>query len=1439
MKLTLPQQDVYFEQLLYPDEPIYNIGAKILIRGKIVPEIMNRAYIALIDQHDTYRSIIVQQGDEVHMQVLDSHDTVLEYVDFSRMPDADLKANDFMQTRFRKVFSFEDKQFLHKFMLIKVAEEVHYLFSMYHHIITDGWGTSLLFQRLVKNYNELLALAKQQPCEVYTYADFGQDDDVYQVSADFEADKTYWTSRFRALPERLFTKIAPNVFVNNSSRRELIVPRPLYNQLEALAQQQKATTFHVVLAVLYMYFGRKHQQYDFAVGLPVLNRGKSAFKKTVGLFMGVSALRIQFSPHDTFTSLVSAIKQQLRQDYRHQRFPLGKLIKELDAFTSKDRLFNMTLSYEKQNYADHFAGTETRVVPLTHGAERVALALYIREFDAAEDVKIDFDYHTNYFTEADIRDVVGHFEQLLQQVCQDPGKQLLSYEYLTPAEKQQLLIENNHTAIPYPADATLLSLFARQVKERPDAPAVSDSTTAWTYKELDTLSDRMAMRLRTSSRIGKECPVAVLMPRSARLVAVLLGVLKAGNAFIPLDPEFPQARLDYIISHSNVRCIEDIETGDEVITGLPEVPADATAYIIYTSGSTGNPKGVEIGHRSLLNFLLSMAQRPGLSAGDTLFSVTTQSFDISILEFFAPLVTGAHVYVADRQLLADPQLLLNELQQVNPRIIQATPSFYQFLFDAGWKGSNHLKVLCGGDLLSAALAEKLLTSCREVWNMYGPTETTIWSGVKHILSPEDACNIGSPINNTRFYILDEHLQPLPAHCPGALYIGGDGLAKGYAGNKELTAQRFIDDPFVPGGRMYETGDLGYWNRKGEVIFLGRNDHQVKIRGYRIELGEIEARLNQLPAISASVVIARKKEACLAAYIIPAADTFDAGQVLAALREELPEYMIPAFVIPVTAFPLTPNNKVDRKALASLELESTVVEHTYQAPATLTEKSLCQIFKEALDWEGQVSIRDSFFSLGGHSLNAVKVVNLVQQQLSSRITLKDLFEAPAVQQLAIRVQQAGKHSAKGITPAPVLPNYPLAPAQYAIWLAAQHGPEMSAAYNVSVVYQVKGDLSIPQLEQAFNCLISKYEILRTNFFEQEGEPRQQVKERDEIYFRITTTSDIAAFLNQPFDLDNDLLIRVAVTDSPEGAYLAFCSHHIILDGWSMGLLVREISRLYQAVAPASELPALQYKDYVYWQQQYPAEKNERFWSSYLHEYHWSPLLPVTAGLVAQEGYNADYLFSWSSDCYKALKETASLHRQSVHTMLVSTFIMLLNKGYKHNDICIGTVNSGRAVAALHDQPGMFVRTLPLRCRILPGQTCASLIEAIHTDMLELDTHQDIPSHLNTPDILFVLQPPAFNYDNFSPAEGVELALQHMPPRFSRMPLLINCIEAADGLRCVVSYDTGRYDSTTIEMLFGRYQQLLTTVIADMTVTIDSLDIALAFEKEETIDIDFDF
>ncbi|WP_394749644.1 amino acid adenylation domain-containing protein [Spongiimicrobium salis] len=1480
MKLTLPQQDVYFEQLLYPNDPIYNIGAKIEIKGEVSYEILNEAYKKLIDQHDAYRSVILTNTTDAQVMILPEHNSVLGSKDFSKTDDPFGKASDFMRARFSNTFSFTKKQLLHEFTLIKVKKDFYYLFSMYHHIITDGWGTSLMFQRLVTNYNELIEQGKIITEYPFTYSDFVSDDKEYRSSEAYKNDREYWVDKFQQLPDRIFERIDKKSNANKSGRKVLFIDSSKYKKLESMAKQFGGSTFHAILALVYTYFGRKTNCNDLTIGLPVLNRGKSKFKKTVGLFMGVSPLRIQIDFEDTFEKLLLQIKKQLRQDYRYQRFPLGKLVKELGLFLEKDRLFNMTLSYEKQNYGANFKNTKTKVIPLTHESERVALSIYVREFDETQEVKIDFDYNFSYFEEFQINLVVGHFEKLLFEILENPRKKLNEYSYFTASEERLLLTDFNKTFFKYPEKKTVLDFFQRQVQDFPNKIAIADREYQYTYTELNDLTNRIAIGIGRKLKEKKPMPIGIFMERSANMVAMILGVLKTGRPFIPLDPDFPKQRIEYIIDHSKVEAVIGTSTPSiecsQIVTFLnesellttnlsedwisKEVKSSYTAYIIYTSGSTGKPKGVEIGHKSLLNFLLSIQKKPRINHHDVIYSVTTPSFDISYLEFFLPLISGGKLYVTDTETLKDPRKIIEGIEKVKPTMIQATPSFFQMLYNAGWQGNTKLKVLCGGDLLGESLAEKLMGTTSELWNMYGPTETTIWSSTKRILKASEASNIGKPIGNTSFYIFDESLNLLPIGSIGKLYIGGHGLAKGYYRDEILTKEKFIANPFASDEVIYDTGDLGKWNSHGEIEFIGRNDFQVKIRGFRIELGEIEAKLDEMDVIQSSVVIAKRKkeeDAFLVAFIIPKTNFFDRLEIINDLRKELPEYMVPQTIISLKNFPLTQNKKIDRKALSQREIEEYPILSVYQPPKTELQAKLCDCFQEILKTTERIGLNDNFFILGGHSLSAVKLTHFIEKSLLYQISLGDIFQNPTVKELSDYLQSKEKKINNTLKKTPKKPFYPLTPSQEFIWLASQNN-HRSAAYNMSAIYKIRGEIEYRILEISIAYAIKRHEALRTNFIERDGIPYQLIQPYDDGLFTIdikkTTVQEVGnikkKYTNQAFDLEKELLIKAVILEvNNDEKLLMFNTHHLIMDGWSLELLINEVVFNYRVLSKKTvykpqELE-VQFIDYVDWQQKQAlinSPKNLKFWEVYLENYNWMPLFSNEKNPNASEYQLELYQFEWDKDFLNSLFKIIEEKNITLYTLLFSALNIAIGGMRNLKDLCVGSLSSGRNHPDLQNNIGMFVKTLPLRSKLDCNMPISEFLQKTHADILKLDKYQDIPNHVQKNirlDTIFALQTLNLDYRYIEVDSFLKLIIQPEIVEFARLPLLITMIQKKDGLIGKFQFDPHILSTETISILTMIYEKVLGQIISDPDVLMSSIDTEVNLNEQEKINIDFSF
>ena len=738
----------------------------------------------------------------------------------------------------------------------------------------------------------------------------------------------------------------------------------------------------------------------------------------IGLFLNTLVLRTDLSDNPSFVELLGRVREVALEAYAHQDLPFEKLVDELrlERDLSRSPLFQVMFILQNPPVsALEFPDLVVNSLAVDSGTAMFDLTLSIIE--EADELKGVFEYNTDLFDAVTIQRIAGHFQTLLEGMVAEPEVSISQLPLLTTAERHQLLVSWNDTTTDYPRNLCIHQLFEAQMERTPNAIAVVFEDHQLTYRQLNTRANQLAHHLKGHA-VGRGVLVGICLKRSVEMVVSLLGILKAGGAYVPLDPSYPKARLAlmledaqvpvlltqktllplFVEQKSEVICLDAVwNVIDQERTENParQVTPKDLAYVIHTSGSTGKPKGVQIPHRAVVNFLNAMRQRPGLTDQDTLLAVTTLSFDIAVLELFLPITVGARLVVVSRDVAADGGRLLEDLTNTDATVMQATPATWQLLLLAGWQGSDRLKILCGGEALPRDLANQLLQRCASLWNVYGPTEATVWSTIHQVDPGDGSIPIGRPIANTQIYILDSYLQPVPIGVPGELYIGGDGLAQGYLNRPELTAEKFILNPFssAPGGRLYKTGDLARYLPNSNIEVLGRIDHQVKVRGYRIELGAIEAVLGQHPAVERTVAVVQEDipgDKRLVAYFVHKGEAVPPDSELRSfLEEKLPGYMVPAAFMMLEALPLTPNGKVDRHALPAPDQAASKREGTFTPPRTPLESLIAEVWQEALGVEN-VGVYDGFFDLGGHSLLSMQVIARLDEKLGLRISPRDFM-----------------------------------------------------------------------------------------------------------------------------------------------------------------------------------------------------------------------------------------------------------------------------------------------------------------------------------------------------------------------------------------------------------------------------------------------------------------
>ncbi|HEX3126202.1 MAG TPA: amino acid adenylation domain-containing protein, partial [Thermoanaerobaculia bacterium] len=1191
LPLSFAQERLWFLDRLEPGSSAYNVPNAIRLTGDLDVEALAAALRAVVQRHEMLRTAFREDAEGRPYQVVSGAvELPLPVIDVA--PD---ELQGLAMAEALRPFDLTRAPLL-RAVLFRLGEREHVFLVTFHHVAADGWSIAVFVREIAALYAgaELPELAVQ-------YGDFALWQREYLQGETLESQLRWWRGELAGAPAVLELPADRPRPAEKSGRGALVpagLPADLRASLEELARREGATLFMVLLAGFQALLHRCNQADDVLVGTPVANRRLPELEPIIGHFVNNLVMRGRMDGDPDFRALLGRTRAAALGAYDHQDVPFERLVDELkvERSLSHSPLFQVMLTLQNgPGLTLELPGLAIEEVVFDPGIARYDLTLMLADgIGGGSGLTGTLEIDTDLFDPATGERLLRHLHTLLSAVAADPDRRLSDLPLLTAAERREVLAIGEAAEIP---DLTVDRLFDLQADRTPDAVAVIQGETSLTYAGLRSRAEAIASHLR-SLGVGPEVRVGLAVDRTPDLLAALLGIMKSGGAYVPLDLSHPRERMAMIVEDAKPAVILD----QELLSSVEGVGArfiapsnlpDNLAYILFTSGSTGRPKGVQIPHRAFVNFLLSMLREPGLSASDTLFAITTLSFDIAGLELMLPLLAGGRVALATRDEAADAVLLARRLDEVGATALQATPATWRMLLDSDWEGKPDLAAFCGGEALPGELAARLRPRVKSLWNLYGPTETTVWSAAGAVESPDPALAsqpVGAPIANTGLYVLDANREPVPPGVPGELCIGGDGLARGYVGRPELTAERFVPDPFTgSGARMYRTGDLARRRATGEIDFLGRIDHQVKVRGFRIELGEIEAALLSHPEVRGAVVLALGEgaEKTLTAYV---SGVSSADSLRAHLRSALPEYMIPSAFVFVESFPLNTNGKVDRKALAALKPQEETT--AFVAPRTETERRLATIWSDLLG-AGRVGARDSFFDLGGHSLLGTQLVSRVRVELGVELPLRALFEAPALADLAARIEAARRSL---LPPIPLRTasdtGWPLSFAQERLWFLDQLDAGASA-YNVNSAVRLEGDLDVVRLAEAVRAIVRRHEVLRTTFHGGVDGPVQVIHSEVDLAVpvidvcgcpeeEIRRLSVEEAF--RPFDLVHGPLMRFVLLRLGEWEHLGLLTfHHIAADGWSTAVFLREVVALYKG----ETLPelAIQYADFAVWQREW--------------------------------------------------------------------------------------------------------------------------------------------------------------------------------------------------------------------------------------------------------------
>lgn len=1012
--LTNPQKSIWYTEGFYKGTPIENITGIVLINDKVNFKLLEKAINIFVQKNDSFRLKFTIKDNQV-VQYLDKYVKFpIEILQISSEEDLKVKEKEIAESVFDTIDSL-----LFNFKIVKFKNNYGGFIINMHHLICDAWSTGLGATGIIEIYTRLLKNENVEDIVYPSYIEYINSEQEYLRSDKFEKDKKFWSNLFETIPE---IATIPSIIKQNnksldsaSKRKQFILSKEFINKINEFCKANKVSIFNFFMGIFSVYIGRVSNLEEFTIGSPILNRKNVKEKHTSGIFISTIPLKINLSDKISFIDFVSNIGTDLFNVFKHQKYPYLSLLEDLRSKDSSiPSLYNILISYQNTRSSAQTSETPYNIEWIPNNNISDDLDIHIFDMNDTGNINIAYDYKLSKYNEENIIDIHNRILNLINQVLNNNNILVDNLEIVTPDEKQKLIYDFNNTKYDYPKDKTIAELFEEQVKRTPDNIALVFEDKELTYTELNEKANSLATFLR-SKNIGRNDIVGIMVNRSLEMIISILAVLKAGGTYIPIDPEYPQDRVEYMLNNSNAKLLLTFESlKDKVIfdnkifvelssniytknkSNLDNINNyDDLTYMIYTSGSTGLPKGVMLKNINIVNFIYSMQQAFNLTEKNSIVSITTISFDIFVLESLLPLLTGMKIVIASEKAQRDTKLLTELCAKHNIDIIQSTPSRIQaFLFDENFVAQiNNIKyLLIGGEPFPHKLLKELHSVYKgKIFNMYGPTETAVWSSIKD-LSDTNHITIGKPIGNTQMYVLDKKHNLLPAETPGELFISGDGVCKGYYKKPDLTNKAFTPNPFIKNSVIYKTGDYCRLLPNGEFEYLERIDNQVKIRGLRIELGEIESCICTYPDIEKCVVVVNDAQKIIAYF--KSSKKINENDLKAFLQRKLPSYFIPNAFLQVEKFKMTPNGKVDRKALAKVKVD---VVTEYEAPKTEYQKQLVKIFESVLG-NKKIGINDNFFEIGGDSLSAIKLqIEAFNQGLD--LSYKDIFTYPTIKLLA--------------------------------------------------------------------------------------------------------------------------------------------------------------------------------------------------------------------------------------------------------------------------------------------------------------------------------------------------------------------------------------------------------------------------------------------------------
>ena len=1532
LALSFAQQRQWFLWQLEPTSSAYHIPAALRLRGALDRAALQQSFDALVARHESLRTRFVLDNERP-LQVIDAPAPLTLAVESVDAGIDEQALRGLIEAETRRLFDLQRGPLL-RVKLLQLGADEHVLILTQHHIVSDAWSMQIMVDDLLQLY---AGFSQGQPVALaplpIQYADYGHWQRQWLAAGEQQRQLDYWLEQLggeQPILELPTDHPRPAQQSYRGARLPIVIEPALAEGLKRLAQQHNSTLFMLLLAGFQTLLHRYSGQDDIRVGVPIANRNREETERLLGFFVNTQVLKADIDGNLRFDQLLDQVKQRALGAQAHQDLPFEQLVERLEPARnlSHTPLFQVMFNHASEARRDLSALPGLSLEQLTWDSGTAQFDLTLDTFEYADGLSAALTYARDLFEPGTIARLGEHWLNLLRAIVAHPAQRIAELPMLDGAQRRVIVEDWNRTYADYPNHVPVHQLIEAQVERDPHAEALVFEGQSLSYAQLNARANQLAHAL-IARGIGPDVLVGIAVQRSVEMVVGLLAILKAGGAYVPLDPEYPTERLAYMIEDSGIELLltqssllnqlplscgselardgggpvnSDVEGEGHIASKLAptgggvtplvldgddawlrdyptdnppsRVVAENLAYVIYTSGSTGKPKGAGNSHGALTNRLCWMQQAYGLEAGDSVLQKTPFSFDVSVWEFFWPLMTGVRLVVAAPGDHRDPQKLVSLIERESITTLHFVPSMLQaFVLDANVSRCTSLtRIVCSGEALPVDAQQQVFAKLPDarLYNLYGPTEAAI--DVTHWTCRDegrDAVPIGEPIANLMTYILDDELNPVPSGVNGELYLSGQGLARGYHRRPELTAERFVASPFVAGERLYRTGDLARYRPNGVIDYIGRIDHQVKVRGFRIELGEIEARLLEHAAVREAVVVAQDSRSgkVLSGYVVVQAEATGDWSLLREallvhLRLNLPEHMVPTHLTRLEHMPLSPNGKLDRKALPAPESPA-FAHRSYEATTGEIEDTLARIWCELLGME-RVGRDDDFFELGGHSLLAVRLVSQLRERLGVELPLPVLFTHPRLADLAREVAEASQNTLGAIARADRCAPLPMSFAQQRLWFIARVDPEASKAYHVPDAVRLRGPLDRAALQAAFDRIVERHEVLRTRFVGMAGEARQVIdaprgfallhEDRrgidDEALERIVREEAL-----RPFDLALGPLIRGRLLAlGPDDHALLVTMHHIVSDGWSGGVLAKEFSALYGAFREGRPDPlpplAIQYADFGMWQRQWlQGPLLQQQLQQWVRQLRGAPALldlPTDRPRPPVQDYRgANIAVELDAALGQGLRALGQRHGTTLYMTLLAAWAVVLGRLAGQEQVVIGSSHAGRNRVEVEPLIGFFVNTQALKIDISGGPSVGALLAQARQTAVQAQSLQDVPFErlveaLNPPRSL--AHHPVFQVMlSWHNTPGAALDLPGLQAQSlgggadsAQFELSLELRENGEGIAGQLNYASALFDEATVRRHWRCLEAVLRAMVADDGQPVDRIDLLDADERAAIVE-----